>query len=267
MARKIMVITGSPRKTGNTNTVVTWFVDAARKAGAEVEVVDAIYCDGGRGRCGPRKTVRWLFAKPLLSFLLLFGVAGMSGCWPTRPAESVSAFDVSGAVLENEAETMTIEERKLLDYVIYSRDETSEGSVAQSWAEHVAASAKEGHQVLSTTIVTLFMFLYPETEFPHGRDIGLIYSDTDRQRRQCTRNNATFEARTKTYPSYFSIWRIPSEESKNIRAHVRIIVWITDVIDKQEKHKYLEMYEEFEWKDGKWRLVNSDGDVLKSLSR
>jgi len=51
MARKIMVITGSPRKKGNTNTVVTWFVDAARKASAEVEVVDAAHLEYKANGC------------------------------------------------------------------------------------------------------------------------------------------------------------------------------------------------------------------------
>jgi multimeric flavodoxin WrbA len=43
MAKKIMVITGSPRKDGNTNTVVKWFVESARALGAEVEVIDAAH--------------------------------------------------------------------------------------------------------------------------------------------------------------------------------------------------------------------------------
>ncbi len=40
MAKKIMVLSGSPRKNGNTNTVVNWFAEGANAAGAEVEVVD-----------------------------------------------------------------------------------------------------------------------------------------------------------------------------------------------------------------------------------
>src|SRR5574337_420733 len=40
MAKKIMVLTGSPRKNGNTNTVVKWFTDGAREAGASVDVID-----------------------------------------------------------------------------------------------------------------------------------------------------------------------------------------------------------------------------------
>jgi multimeric flavodoxin WrbA len=43
MAKKIMVITGSPRKDGNTNTIVQWFVESATSLGAEVEVVDAAH--------------------------------------------------------------------------------------------------------------------------------------------------------------------------------------------------------------------------------
>jgi multimeric flavodoxin WrbA len=40
MAKKIMVLSGSPRKNGNTNTVVSWFADGAKDAGADVEVID-----------------------------------------------------------------------------------------------------------------------------------------------------------------------------------------------------------------------------------
>lgn len=41
MSKKIMVLAGSPRKHGNTNTVVQWFCEGARAAGAEVNVIDA----------------------------------------------------------------------------------------------------------------------------------------------------------------------------------------------------------------------------------
>ena len=40
MAKKVMVLTGSPRKNGNTNTVVQWFAEGAREAGAILDVVD-----------------------------------------------------------------------------------------------------------------------------------------------------------------------------------------------------------------------------------
>ena len=40
MAKKIMILNGSPRKNGNTNTVAGWFAEGAKAAGAEVEVVD-----------------------------------------------------------------------------------------------------------------------------------------------------------------------------------------------------------------------------------
>ncbi len=40
MAKKIMVLSGSPRKNGNTNTVVNWFIGGAKAAGAEVELVN-----------------------------------------------------------------------------------------------------------------------------------------------------------------------------------------------------------------------------------
>lgn len=41
MSKKVMIVCGSPRKQGNTNRVVAWVADAARQAGAEVEIVDA----------------------------------------------------------------------------------------------------------------------------------------------------------------------------------------------------------------------------------
>ncbi len=41
MAKKIMIITGSPRKNGNTVTVAGWVAEGARSAGAKVELVDA----------------------------------------------------------------------------------------------------------------------------------------------------------------------------------------------------------------------------------
>lgn len=40
MTKKILVLAGSPRKKGNTNTVVEWFAEGAKEAGATVEVVD-----------------------------------------------------------------------------------------------------------------------------------------------------------------------------------------------------------------------------------
>lgn len=40
MAKKIMILTGSPRKNGNTNTVVEWFTAGAKEAGASVELVN-----------------------------------------------------------------------------------------------------------------------------------------------------------------------------------------------------------------------------------
>jgi multimeric flavodoxin WrbA len=41
MAKKIMILCGSPRKKGNTNTLVGWVSEGATEAGAEVEIVDA----------------------------------------------------------------------------------------------------------------------------------------------------------------------------------------------------------------------------------
>jgi multimeric flavodoxin WrbA len=39
MAKKIMVLNGSPRKGGNTSTVAAWFAEGAMAAGAEVEMI------------------------------------------------------------------------------------------------------------------------------------------------------------------------------------------------------------------------------------
>jgi multimeric flavodoxin WrbA len=40
MSKKVMVLCGSPRKKGNTNTVAGWVVEGAKEAGADVEVID-----------------------------------------------------------------------------------------------------------------------------------------------------------------------------------------------------------------------------------
>lgn len=40
MGKKILVLSASPRKNGNTNTVVRWFIEGAKNAGATVEVID-----------------------------------------------------------------------------------------------------------------------------------------------------------------------------------------------------------------------------------
>jgi len=39
MAKKILILNGSPKKDGNTSIMVDWFGDAARSKGAEVEIV------------------------------------------------------------------------------------------------------------------------------------------------------------------------------------------------------------------------------------
>lgn len=43
MAKKIIVISGSPKKNGNTAALVEWFSDGARSGGAKVEVVNAAF--------------------------------------------------------------------------------------------------------------------------------------------------------------------------------------------------------------------------------
>lgn len=41
MAKKVLIICGSPRSNGNTMTLCQWAADGARQAGAEVEIVEA----------------------------------------------------------------------------------------------------------------------------------------------------------------------------------------------------------------------------------
>jgi multimeric flavodoxin WrbA len=43
MAKKILIINGSPIKNGNTATLINWFVEGARLKGADVEVVNAAF--------------------------------------------------------------------------------------------------------------------------------------------------------------------------------------------------------------------------------
>ena len=40
MSKKVMVLAGSPRKNGNTNTLVGWFAEGAKEVGADLEIVD-----------------------------------------------------------------------------------------------------------------------------------------------------------------------------------------------------------------------------------
>lgn len=43
MAKKILVLSGSPQKHGNTETLVDWFIDGCRSKGANAEVVRTAY--------------------------------------------------------------------------------------------------------------------------------------------------------------------------------------------------------------------------------
>jgi multimeric flavodoxin WrbA len=43
MAKRILIINGSPIKNGNTATLVNWFVEGARLKGADVEIVNAAF--------------------------------------------------------------------------------------------------------------------------------------------------------------------------------------------------------------------------------
>ena len=51
MGKQIIVLCGSPRPDGNTNTVVEWFAEAARERGAEVELVDCSKLDYKANGC------------------------------------------------------------------------------------------------------------------------------------------------------------------------------------------------------------------------
>jgi len=43
MANKILVLSGSPKKDGNTATLVNWFTEGARSKGAEIEIIQAAF--------------------------------------------------------------------------------------------------------------------------------------------------------------------------------------------------------------------------------
>jgi multimeric flavodoxin WrbA len=45
VGKRIMILNGSPNEAGNTMTLVRWVADAAREAGATVEIVDAANLD------------------------------------------------------------------------------------------------------------------------------------------------------------------------------------------------------------------------------
>lgn len=51
MAKKIMVLIGSPRKNGNTSTVAKWFAEGAKAGGAEVETINITQLKSKFGGC------------------------------------------------------------------------------------------------------------------------------------------------------------------------------------------------------------------------
>jgi len=51
MPKKIMIINGSPRKEGNTATLINWVTSGALEAGAEVEIVDAVRLENKNNGC------------------------------------------------------------------------------------------------------------------------------------------------------------------------------------------------------------------------
>ncbi len=51
MGKKIVIVCGSPRAEGNTNRVAGWAADAARDAGADVEIINAVRLDYATNGC------------------------------------------------------------------------------------------------------------------------------------------------------------------------------------------------------------------------
>lgn len=51
MSRKVMVLTSSPRKHGNSNTVAGWVAKGAEEAGADVEIVDVARLESENNGC------------------------------------------------------------------------------------------------------------------------------------------------------------------------------------------------------------------------
>jgi multimeric flavodoxin WrbA len=51
MPKKILVISGSPKKDGNTAALIEWFSEGAKKHGAEIEVVWAAFLKTKAGGC------------------------------------------------------------------------------------------------------------------------------------------------------------------------------------------------------------------------
>lgn len=58
MAKKILVLSGSPRKDGNTAMLVGWFAEGARSEGAQVEVVSTAFLKYKTNGCTPVGCVR-----------------------------------------------------------------------------------------------------------------------------------------------------------------------------------------------------------------
>ncbi|NTV13715.1 MAG: flavodoxin family protein [Desulfobulbaceae bacterium] len=51
MAKKIMILVGSPRRQGNTQTVAGWFAQGAKEVGCEVEMIDITRLQSKYGGC------------------------------------------------------------------------------------------------------------------------------------------------------------------------------------------------------------------------
>jgi multimeric flavodoxin WrbA len=49
--KKILIISGSPKKDGNTVSLITWFMEGAKSKGAEVEVVHAAFLKSKTNGC------------------------------------------------------------------------------------------------------------------------------------------------------------------------------------------------------------------------
>jgi len=58
MPKKIVILSGSPKKNGNTAHLVKWFAEGARSKGAEVNIVETAFLKYKSTGCSPAAPVR-----------------------------------------------------------------------------------------------------------------------------------------------------------------------------------------------------------------
>ena len=56
MAKKILVLSGSPKKNGNTALLVKWFSEGAKSKGADVEIVQTAFLKYKSNGCTSRRS-------------------------------------------------------------------------------------------------------------------------------------------------------------------------------------------------------------------